>query len=165
MNIPAFPTASSPNGYGRTDRMGVLLGAAYYCGCALYWYGNSSGNACTMYGYIRGNDAYRLTSGYSMSTNTWYHFTLVNSRSDTTLKLYVNGSLHSSVAGPTQEYNSSLTGTAGNIGFSKAQVDGGGEGVYSNLNCKIGSGKIYTVALSADEVFQNFNASRARFGV
>jgi hypothetical protein len=165
VNIPAFPTASSPNGYGRTDRMGVLLGAAYYSGCALYWYGNSSGNACTMYGYIRGNDAYRLTAGYSMSTNTWYHFTFVNSRSDTTIKLYVNGALHSSVAGPTQEYNSGLTGTAGNIGFSKAQVDGGGEGVYSNLNCRIGSGKIYNVALSAAEVQQNFNASRARFGV
>jgi hypothetical protein len=165
VNIPAFPTAASPNGYGQTTRCGVLMGAAYYCGCALYWYGNGSGNDCTMYGYIRGNDAYRTTGGYSMSTNTWYHFAFVNSRSDTTMKLYVNGTLHSSVAGPTQEYNSGLTGTAGNIGFSKAQVDGGGEAVYSNFNCRIGGARIYNRALSASEVAQNFNSLRDRYGV
>lgn len=163
--IPSFPTAASPNGYNNTTRAGVLLGAAYYSGCALYWYGNSSGNACTIYGYIRGNDGYRLTSGYSMSTNVWHHFVFVNSRSDTTIKLYVNGTLHSSVAGPTQEYNGSLTPTAGNIGFNKAQVDGGGENVYSLLNCRIGTSRIYTKALSATEVQQNFEATRARFGV
>jgi len=165
VSIPSFPTAASPNGYNNTTRAGVLLGAAYYSGCALYWYGNASGTACTIYGYLRGADAYRVTAGYSMSTNTWTHFMFVNSRSDTTLKLYVNGVLHSSVAGATQEYNSGLTPTAGNIGFNKAQVDGGGELVYSLLNCNVGASKIYTKALSATEVQQNFEATRARFGV
>lgn len=155
--IIEFPQPlSPPNQFGSTTRCGVLLGAAYYSGVALYWYGDSSGTSCAMYSYIRGNDAYRTTSGFSMSLNKWYTFTLVNNYSSNSLSLYVNGVLFSSVATATQEYNSGLTSNAGNIGLSKPQVDGGGEAVYSYWKGQVNNYKIYKKALSASEISQNF---------
>ena len=155
--ITEFPQPlSPPNQYGGTTRCGVLLGAAYYSGVALYWYGNSSGTSCTMYSYIRGNDAYRNTSGFSMSLNRWYTFTLVNNYSSNSLSLYANGVLVSSVATATQEYNSGLTSNAGNIGLSKPQVDGGGTEVYSYWKGQISNYKVYKRALSTSEISQNF---------
>ena len=155
----------SPNVYGNTTRAGVLFGATYYSGVAIYWYGNSAGTACTIYSYIRGADAYRVTSGFSMITNNWYSFTLTNNYTGNALSLYTNGTLIDSVSTATQEYNPGLTPSAGNIGFCKPQVDGGGELVYSYLNCNIASAKIYNRALSASEVLQNFNATKSRFGL
>lgn len=166
MKIPSYPTATAPNVYGSTTRTGVLVGAAYYSGTAIYWYGNETGTGLTIYGYIRGADANRLTLGYPVtSLNTYYYFTVVNNYSASTFAIYVNGVLHSSVAGPTQEYNPSLTPTAGNIGICKPQVDGGGTQNYSYLNCTVASSKIYTRALSATEVLQNYNSTKTRFGL
>ena len=97
--------------------------------------------------------------------NTYYYFTLVNNYSASTFNLYVNGTLYSSVAGPTQEYNSGLTPTAGNIGICKAQVDGGGTQNYTYLACTVASSRIYSTALSANQVLQNYNAQKTRFGL
>jgi hypothetical protein len=163
--ITQYPQPSSPNQYGNTTRAGVLFGAAYYSGVALYWYGNSAGTACTVYSYIRGADAYRVTSGFSMITNNWYSFTLTNNYTGNALGLYANGTLIDSVSTATQEYNPGLAPSAGNIGFCKPQVDGGGELVYSYLNCAIASAKIYNRALSASEILQNYNATKTRFGL
>ena len=166
MKIPSYPTAASPNVYGSTTKNGVLVGATYYSGTALFWSGNATGTAFSVFSFIRGADAYRATSTYSVtSLDTYYYFTLVNNYSASTLNLYVNGSLHSSVAGPTQQYNPSLTPTAGNIGISKAQVDGGGTQNYTNLACTVASAKIYNTALSATQVLQNYNAQKTRFGL
>jgi hypothetical protein len=155
----------SPNVYGNTTRAGVLFGATYYSGVALYWNGNSAGTACSIYSYIRGADAYRVTSTFSMITNNWYSFTLTNNYTGNALSLYANGTLINSVSTATQEYNPNLTPTAGNIGFCKPQVDGGGELVYSYLNCNIASAKIYNRALTSSEVLQNYNATKTRFGL
>lgn len=166
MKIPSYPTAASPNVYGSTTKNGVLVGATYYSGTALYWNGNATGTAFSVFGFIRGADAYRNTTVYSVtSLNTYYYFTLVNNYSASTFALYVNGALYSSVAGPTQEYNSSNASNAGNIGICKAQVDGGGTQNYTYLSCTVASSKIYTRALSATEVLQNYNSTKTRFGL
>jgi hypothetical protein len=166
IKIPSYPTAAPPNAYNKTTRNGVVIGAAYYSGTAIYWTGNATGTSFDVYGYIRGADASRNTALYSVtSLDKYYNFTLVNSRSDTTLKLYVNGTLYSSVAGPTQEYNAGLYPTAGNIGINKPQVDGGGENVYSYLAFTMGSSKIYTSALSAVDILNNYNALKGRFNL
>ncbi len=163
--ITSYPTAVSPaNGYNRTDRSGVLFGAAYYSGAALYWYGNSSGNACTMYGFLRGADAYRGTSGFSMALNTTYQFVMVNNYSGNAIQLYVNGELYGSTPAATQEYNPSLTPGL-NIGISLPQVDGGGEANYSYYPGRVFSARIYSAALSSTQVLQNFNALRGRYGI
>lgn len=162
----SFPTAAAPNIYNNTTRAGVLFGAAYYSGAALYWNGNATGTALSVYAYIRGQDAQRNTSAKSISLNTWTHLVLVNNNTASKLQFYVDGVLFNEIAGATQEYNPTLTPDAGNIGFCKPQVDGGGELVYSNLQCEMPVARIYkNKALSATEVAQNYNAHRGRYGI
>ena len=167
MSIPSYPTAAPPNAYSSTTKQGVVIGATYYSGTALFWTGNGTGTSFSVFGYIRGADAYRSTSAYSItSLNTYFNFTIVNNYTASTFALYVNGVLYSSVAGPTQEYNPSLIPTAGNIGLSKSQVDGGGTQNYTPLACNIASAKIYAgKALSTAEVLQNYNAQKSRFNL
>jgi hypothetical protein len=148
--LPQYPTAP-----GGAERNGVLFGATYYAGVALYWRGNSSGNGLTMHSFIRGNDAYRMTNGSPMDLNRYYHFVLVNNYSSNSLSLYVNGTLFDSIGTATQQYNTELAAIAGPIGISRAQVDGGGTQVYSYWNGRVSKSGIYTRALSASEIAQN----------
>ena len=165
VKIDAYPTATSPNYYGNTYRCGVIVGATYYCGTALYWYGNTSGNACTVYGFIRGNDAYITAGGYSLVPGGYHHLVLVNKYSSSTISLYADGALNGSTATATQEYNSGLAASAGNIGIAKAQVDGGGTAVYSYLPMDAPVVKLYNRALTASEVQSNYQAIRTRYGI
>jgi hypothetical protein len=165
VKIDAYPAAAPPNGYGSTTKAGVLVGAAYYSGTALYWYGNSSGTACTIYAYIRGADGYRTAGGFNLTPGSYHHLVLVNDYSGGSIKLYANGVLNGSAATATQEYNPDLVPTAGNIGISKAQVDGGGTQVYSPLPCLVPITKIYRTALSPNDVLQNFKKYQTRFGI
>jgi hypothetical protein len=129
---------------------------------ALYWYGNNAGNAFTLYGFIRGADAYRTTSGYNFSLNLWYHCVLVNIGGGT-ISLFINGTLFSSVATATLPYDSSLTPSAGNIGISKSQIDAGGTVNYKAFGGHVASARAYNRALSAAEISQNFQATKTRF--
>jgi hypothetical protein len=165
VKIDAYPTVAPANGYGSTTRAGVLVGATYYSGTALYWYGNSSGNACNIYSYIRGADGYRTAGEFNMTPGKYHHLVLVNNNGNSTLYLYADGIENGSEAGPTQQYNSGLTGSAGNIGICKAQVDGGGESVYSNLQADVPVVKLYNRALSATEVAANYRHYKSRFSL
>ena len=162
--ITSFPSAVAPNGNGITYTAGVLLGATSYAGAALYWIGNAAGNACTIYGYIRGQDAYRSTSGFNMAINTDYHLVMTNNYGENKLSLYVNGSLFNQVATATQQYNPVQTPGL-NIGFGNTGIDGGGTANYITYPGRIYGGRVYKMALSAGEVKQNFNALRGRYGV
>jgi len=75
-----------------------------------------------------------------------------------TCSIYINGVLDSSQALPNPVLSQSypiLLGVRALSGFSA--------GAY--LPGRIGISKIYNRALSASEVQQNFNATRARFGI
>jgi hypothetical protein len=162
--ITAYPAVLAANQYGVTYQSGVLMGAAYYSGVALYWYGNDAGNAFTLYGFIRGADAYRNTSGYNFSLNLWYHCVLVNIGGGT-ISLFINGTLFSSVATATLPYDSANTPTAGNIGISKSQIDGGGTANYKAFGGHVANARAYNRALSAAEISQNYEATKTRFGL
>ena len=165
VKITAFPAVLAANQYGVTYQAGVLLGATYYAGAALYWYGNNAGNAFTLYGFIRGADAYRNTSGYNFSLNQWYHCVMVNNAALGTLVLFINGTLYSSVATATLPYDPANTPTAGNIGISKSQVDGGGTANYRAFGGQMASARVYNKALTNAEITQNYEATRTRFGL
>ena len=165
VKIDSYPSSTPPNGYGATYRCGVLVGATYYCGTALYWYGNSSGTICNIYAYTRGADAYRTAGEYNLTPGRYHHLILTNDYTNGSINLYANGILNGSAATATQEYNPGLTPDAGNIGISKAQVDGGGEAVYSNFLGQLPITKIYKRALSAAEVRQNYNKYKTRFNL
>ena len=51
------------------------------------------------------------------------------------------------------------------ITINRADVDGGGTSVYSYMNGNIDAVKVYTKALTSDEVQKNYNALKGRFGL
>jgi hypothetical protein len=150
LNVTSLPPASNN---------GVILGAVYYSGAAIYW--RTSGTNFNIKGFIRGADAYRSTAEFTLALNTNYHVVMTNNFSAGTLNLYINGVLFSSVATATQQYNPDLIPGL-NIGINQPQVDGGGSETYSYFTGKVDSAKIYNRALSAIEVQQNFNTVRER---
>lgn len=145
------------------DNRGVIFGATYYAGVAIYW--RSTGSTFTTNGFIRGSDAYRVTSSHTMTLNTPTHLLLTNNNSAGTLNFYVNGTLLSSVPTATQQYASSLAADAGNIGINRPQIDGGGVTTLTYFNGVVYKANIYNRALSASEVAQQYNATRWRFGL
>lgn len=89
---------------------------------------------------------------FSLASNQWHH--LVLTKDSTYNKVYVNGSLTNTVA---------TNGAAVNGGFNFCFGRDYASSRY--FNGKISSGKLYNRALSADEVKQNFNALRGRYGI
>ena len=91
--------------------------------------------------------------------NNWYHFTIVYD--GTTLRAYVNGA----PAGTnTFARLNPIEGGAG-IHYAIAATDttNMGDGTYANM--RLGQFLVYSTALSAAQVLQNFNATRATYGV
>lgn len=97
-----------------------------------------------------------LTYSYSFTLNTWYH--VAWTRSGTNNTVYVNGN---SIGSQTSPDGIPLVSNAGNAMIGRETYAGG----YFNLNGRIAISTIYNRALSADEVSQNFNAQRSRFGI
>jgi hypothetical protein len=151
LNVTSLPPASNN---------GVILGAVYYSGAAIYW--RTSGTNFNIKGFIRGADSYRSTAEFTLALNRVYHVVMTNNFSAGTLNLYINGVLFSSVATATQQYNPDLTPGL-NIGINLPQIDGGGSETYSYFTGKVHSAKVYDRALSAAEVQQNFNALREKY--
>lgn len=92
------------------------------------------------------------TSGLvTINTSTWYHF--VKTADNTNQNIYVNGTRVAQFGRPSGDVSSST------IRF------GGGFGARGQT-CKLGPMRVYMgKALTAEEVLNNFNAERARFGV
>ena len=90
------------------------------------------------------------TTGNTLTNGVWYMLTGVQG---TTLDIYVNGILNSTIA-------TSPNISTNNINLGRWQNDG------SRLfNGNIAQVSIYNRALTASEIQQNFNATRSRFGL
>jgi hypothetical protein len=90
----------------------------------------------------------------AMSTNTWYYIGFTISSGN--LQMYINGAADGSVinnAGRTNYTQSALW-----LGDARS---GGAVG----FNGYIGSIQIYNRSISADEVFQNYNATKHKYGL
>ncbi len=100
---------------------------------------------------------YTSSIAINMSTNNWYQFCIT--RQGTNISHYMTGSLVSTIAnGLSTLSTSSGASASGSIG---SIVNGAGRTMG-----KIATVRIYkNVALTADQVLQNFNATRSRFGV
>jgi hypothetical protein len=98
------------------------------------------------------------TAAGVLSNQTWHHVTFTKEAgaiNSSTTKIYVDGvskTLNFAAASGTPNF----TDTPVYLGKDTANQMFGGD---------IGSGFVYTKALSAAEVLQNFNATRSRFGV
>jgi hypothetical protein len=90
------------------------------------------------------------TSGIIVG-NVWYNYT--GTFSNSTLSLYKNGSLVNSKS------------TLQNTIYQNSLKIWCGRFSAFYLNGQLSNGKVYNRSLSADEVSQNFNALRGRFGI
>jgi len=99
---------------------------------------------------------YLLAAWTYPTLNTWYHDVAVYSGGDT-ITIYRNGAFAGSDSGVSQG-NLSTQGTRGN--FLIANRDN-----LSCLPCKIGLVRVFNKALTAQQVKQNFNAMKSRFGI
>jgi hypothetical protein len=97
-----------------------------------------------------------VNSILTISPSQWYYVVSTYSSSTTNVSIYINGALNNS--------SSSITGTVFPSTMS-LKVGARGNDAGTPLNGKIANAQIYNRALSADEVRQNFNASRGRYGI
>jgi hypothetical protein len=160
IRVTNFPTG------GATNREGMVFGSAYYSGTGIYFSCTPAGDF-RVRGYIRGQDQQRQTSDYSLVLNKAHYLCIVNDRSDTTFKLYIDGELKESITGPSQQYNPSLAIPPNfeNIRINRNMVDGGGTQTYTYFQGYAYQACIYDRALSGAELVQNYNAIRGRFGL
>jgi hypothetical protein len=92
-----------------------------------------------------------INSTTTFAINTWYH--VVGTANLTNTYIYVNGALETSQSMSNQPTSITATGYIGNYETS-----------YPSAS-RIAMAKVYTRPLSADEVTQNFNSLRTRFGI
>jgi hypothetical protein len=96
-------------------------------------------------------------TGY-LNLNQWYQLTLVANANDNTLKIYVNGIIDTSATATT--YNGTLKVNPAASLYIGADPN---RGRFFRGN--ISQTSIYNRALTASEVLQNYNATKARFGL
>ncbi len=119
-----------------------------------------------MLGYNTGNsDVYGLSAATVTSlglANNWKHY-IFEMRSDvsyTNNKIYING-----VSQTLSQQLSTESSGSRNFNSGNGRISGWrGDGNY-RLPMRCASFKVYNRALTADEVRQNFNALRGRFGI
>jgi hypothetical protein len=144
----------NPTNYNGTENVSVI---ATYTGFHNMWYYDASFYYYVIWGKTAGvNNIYTLSFSDTTS-GVWTQ--LVAVRSGTTLTLYKNG-----VSQTSGTITSGTEGTPSNNIIRIATANYGGDySWHSNLN--FSSLKMYTRALSAAEVSQNFNATKSRFDI
>jgi len=103
----------------------------------------------------------RITIPYALTIGTWYHY--VHTYDGSVQKLYVNGSsIGSSVVSGSITYDPSNVKLLISGDYNGPGLEGGfGSLAYG----KMGSVRIYNRALTQQEVLQNYNATKSRFGL
>lgn len=126
------------------------------------WWGgvNSSGNVVIA---TNGTGISKTSvSTLTVNINTWYLFTFISQITSTanTTKVYVNETEYISTFHGSDGYSESNNLT---LGYLTPPLTG--LSLISYLDGRIGSSYLYTKGLSTLEISQNFNATRARFGI
>ena len=123
-----------------------------------YWAGLFS-NGGVVRCVTNGTSIQRVSnSTLTVSINNWYLFTFVSQITNTsnTTKVYINETEYITTAHGSDSYNETNPLYLGYIG----------SGVGSSyLNGKIGACYFYTKGLTVEEISQNYNATKTRFGL
>jgi len=141
-----------------TGKVTMIVGNQYNLSTKLN-FSLGTNNAPTNYNMTAGffDGSWKSANGYTVpSLNTWYHF--VGTYDGATVKLYVNGSLSSSL---------STTGTpqsGGEIRIAR-RWDSASNSATNFFDGDISIVRIYGSALNLVDVQGNFNASRHRYGI
>jgi hypothetical protein len=93
-----------------------------------------------------------------MVTNTWYYVTGLYNATTKILSIYINGNFEGS--------STALVGNPPTTGAQQVTLGAGdGLAIANRLTGNIAQASIYNRALTANEISQNFNATRGRFGI
>jgi len=127
---------------------------AYFLGA---WSDNLKITAGENYAVTTGGKTgnYGDVSNSSISINTWYNIGYVSTIN--TISLYINGTLDNTMS------NSWRGGNIINSSTSLKLASHYDAPTYTN--CKMSNVMVYNKALSAQEVLQNYNATKTRFGL
>ena len=123
----------------------------------IFWNGNSGNGPWSFYGPTGA-----VSTGINTTNGAWVQLVRTDVRSSGAVKGYVNG---------TQEYSGTLAAgtnfTSGGALVIAQESDSVGGGFNSGqcFRGNIGLIRIYSKALSGDEVSQNFEAQRQRYGI
>jgi hypothetical protein len=153
LNVWCYPTTLTQRGFAGLVGMtvnGVSGGQSYYLHWRLFSNVISAG--------IQNGGTYNLISSPLPTSIAWYNFTFTWNGSF--LNLYQNGI---SVATPvSQTISAQLLNTQVDIGGNMFRVDAGIQGFFTGF---IPITQIYNRGLTAQEVLQNYNATKSRFGL
>jgi hypothetical protein len=93
----------------------------------------------------------------SIVTNTWKYYTLAFSNSLKTQYVYIDGNFLNSE-------NRNATVTHSSLQIARGGQSGSGQlAFYQSLKCQISQLSIYNRTLSAQEILQNYNATKMRY--
>jgi hypothetical protein len=103
------------------------------------------------------------TSGTQLLQGNWYQLAVTNNNK--TFTSYVNGvQVNATYTPPTLRFNNLYQGGVISIGKSANVPANTGSYLYYSKST-FGGMKMYNRALRADEIQQNFNANRGRYGL
>ena len=97
-----------------------------------------------------------LSSASTVSASTWYNLTFTLNNTTNACAIYINGSLDASGT-----LSASYTGTGNNCRIAGAIIEGGS--YHDELDARIAQVFAYSSVLSASEVLQNYNATKANY--
>jgi hypothetical protein len=102
-------------------------------------------------GYSTGATSFGVNSATGIALNQWYFLTCVVDRANNKVQLYVNSTLYES-----NVTISGNVGTASDLRFPSS---------YAEISADYSIILSYTKALTANEVLQNYNAVKGRYGI
>ena len=106
-----------------------------------------------------GNDqAYSFTAANAFNTNRWNNFAATVSNGGSNILLYINGVLQTDVTTQLTSINIQYTTTNWKVGALISPV-------ADYMGGNISQTQIYNRTLSSQEILQNYNATKTRFGL
>ena len=112
---------------------------------------------------IQDGDQFFITDSSGISTSTWYFAVGTYDGLESTTKIYVNGVLDNQSA--FNNIGSNTIDSTWPLIIGSADKEGTGDNPPQDFNGKIGPCMIYNRELSAEEILQNYNSQKARFGL
>lgn len=144
-----------------TIRRGLVANSYNYSGRNGWFLCTAGGSTNNTFFFSVGQDvAVRVAAANTLAINTWYNLTATCVNGGEMILLYRNGE-------PIQSYAGS-TLSAGTITYTRPQFNIGYRdigGTTDPFTGNISNVMIYTKALSPDEVRQNYEATKGRFGL
>lgn len=152
------------NNFKSTSTVGTMVGAFDYAGYGLIYSANPTSYRTGV--YMRTTASTTQVLSPTISLNTWYYVTGTYSKVANSHILYMNGVSSNNAPASSGTLSTNLDNNQISIGYGSGG-DGTPGGSFPGLpiDASISQVMIYNRALTADEVAQNFNALRRRYGI